>query len=159
MPGRGAAKALAYALKLLGYRQRSESELKERLAQKGFSPEDAVSALSLLKEQGYVDDSATARALRDHAERVKLLGRTGARMFMRKRGIRGEVAEEALEDYDEEAAALKLLERKSRSLEGRPGHVVRRRLAGYLGRRGYSSEVARRLLKKTLEGTGDPGDD
>ena len=149
--GGGDNRALAYALKLLGYRLRSERELRQRLSRKGFTRTEEDEAIAKLLALGYIDDAATARALRDQAERVKLLGHSGARMFMRMRGIGKEDAEEALEGYDEEATALKLLERKRRALAGLPRHVARRRLAGYLGRRGFSGEALVRMLKLALD--------
>jgi regulatory protein len=141
------AKAFQYAIKLLGYRQRSRKELKDRLWRKGFPHEEIESALERLEKLDYINDSETARVLRDQAERVKLLGRSGARQFMRLRGIGKEDAENALCGYNEEDAALKLLERKSRALEGLPRHVARRRLAGYLGRRGYSGDSLYKMLR------------
>ncbi len=150
--GGGDNRALAYALKLLGYRLRSERELRQRLSRKGFTRTEEDEAIAKLLGLGYIDDAATARALRDQAERVKLLGRSGARMFMRMRGIGKEDAEEALEGYDEEATALKLLERKKRALAGLPRHVARRRLAGYLGRRGFSGEALVRMLRLAIDG-------
>ena len=145
-------KALAYALKLLGYRQRSERELSQRLDRKGFTRAEAMEAVDRLKEAGYIDDAATARMLKDHAEGVKCLGRRGAKSFMRGRGIGSLDADEAL---DEESAARRLLARKLRALEGQPRQVARRRLAGYLSRRGFSSEVTRKLLQAALDGALD----
>ncbi len=148
--GGGDNRALAYALKLLGYRMRSQRELVQRLLQKGFTEQEADKTVLKLLDLGYIDDAATARALRDQAERVKLLGHAGARMFLRTRGIGKQDAEEALEGYNEEAAALKLIERKKRALAGLPKHVARRRLAGYLGRRGFSGEALGRMLRLAL---------
>ena len=155
MDADNSGKALAYALKLLGYRQRSERELSQRLDRKGFTRAEAMDAVDRLKEAGYVDDAATARMLKDHAEGVKCLGRHGAKSFMRVRGIGSLDADEALEEYDEESAARRLLARKLRALEGQPRQVARRRLAGYLSRRGFSSEVTRKLLQAALDGALD----
>ncbi len=150
MPGHKNNKALAYALKLLGYRPRSRWELRQRLRQKGFEDKEAELTIDQLQDHGYVDDLVAAKSFRDHAERVKLLGRSGAKMFLRQRGIDSENIEQALEDYDEEGTALKLLERKRGALNRLPRHVARRRLAGYLMRRGYSGESLKRVLKAAL---------
>lgn len=149
--GTGDNKALAFSLKLLGYRMRSQRELRQRLSRKGFTRTEEDEAIAKLVGLGYIDDAATARALRDQAERVKLLGHSGARNFLWTRGIGKEDSEQALEGYDEEAAALKLLERKQRALAGLPIHVARRRLAGYLGRRGFSGESLSRMLRLALD--------
>jgi len=155
MPGRGDNKALAFALKLLGYRHRSENELRQRLRQKDFSNNEADNVIAQLINDGYVDDAVTARILKRQAEDVKCLGTWGARAFMRKRGIKSEDASEVMRDYDEMSAARRLLLKKLRVLKGEPRQVVRRRLSGYLSRRGFSSDVARKILNAALEGTLD----
>jgi len=155
MPGRGDNKALAFALKLLGYRHRSENELRQRLRQKDFSNNEADNVIAQLINDGYVDDAVTARILKRQAEDVKCLGTWGARAFMRKRGIKSEDASEVMRDYDEMSAARRLLLKKLRVLKGEPRQVVRRRLSGYLSRRGFSSDVSRKILNAALEGTLD----
>ncbi len=142
----GTGKALRYAFKLLGYRGRSESELSERLRLKGFSDDEVRAALERLKDGGYVDDGALARSLRTRAEEVKLLGSYGARMYLRRMGIPREVAEEALEGYDEALSAKRLVQSRQRAVRGLPASVARRRLAGCLSRRGYSAETVRKAL-------------
>jgi regulatory protein len=140
-------KALRYAYRLLSYRGRSELELAGRLQRKGFGPASVHEALGRLKEGGYLDDGALATSLRRKAEEVRMLGASGARLYMRQMGIPREVAEEALAGYDELASARRLIQRKMPAMGGRPEAVVRRRLAGLMRRRGYSAETVRRSLK------------
>jgi regulatory protein len=139
-------KALRYAYRLLSYRGRSEMELAQRLERKGFGPASVHEAVVHLKEGGYLDDGALALSLRRRAEEVKLLGSTGARLYMRRMGIPREVAEVALAGYDEMASARRLIERKLPAMGGGPGDAARR-LAGLMRRRGYSAETVRRSLK------------
>ncbi len=142
-----AGKALKYALKLLSYRGRSESELLKRLRMKGFGPAAVESAMGRLKEGGYVDDGSLARSLKRRAEEVKLLGMSGARMYLREMGIPKDIAEEALKDYNELASAMRLVESRRRASAGIPPEVVRRRLNGQLRRRGFSSGTVRKALE------------
>jgi regulatory protein len=148
-----AGKALRYSFKLLGYRGRSESELSKRLRRKGFSPRVVEKTRGRLKECGYLDDWALARSLRRKAEEVKLLGRRGAAMYLREMGIPKDVAEAALEDYDELASAVRLVENRRRKVEGLPAAVARRRLGDQLRRRGHSASTARKALE-ALDGKG-----
>ena len=53
--------AMESALRLLAYRPRSEQELRDRLARKGFEPDIAGRTLDRLRELGYLDDDAFAR--------------------------------------------------------------------------------------------------
>ena len=78
---------------------------------------------------------------------VKLLGSFGARQYLRQMGIPEETSDEALVDYDELESARRLLDKKLRALKGQPLAVARRRLTGYLQRRGYKAETVRRTIK------------
>jgi regulatory protein len=140
-------RALAYALRLLSYRGRSERELAERLLARGFTARAAAAAVERARALGYVDDGALARTLRRTAEEVKLLGAMGAARYLRRMGLTRETAEEALLGYDEAESARKLLRRKSRSLRGADEASRRRRLAGMLLRRGHSAPTVRKALE------------
>jgi regulatory protein len=144
------AKAIQYSCRLLNYRQRSERELIGRLLRKGFDSEIAMRAAHHLKDSGYLDDGALARALRREAEEVKHLGRVGARHYLKKMGIPLGTADEALSGYDELAAARKLRDKKLRTLKSHPREVARRRLYSMMKRRGYKSETVRKTLKEVL---------
>lgn len=148
-----AGKALRYSFKLLSYRGRSESELSKRLSQKGFDPQVVEKTMGRLKEGGYLNDGALARSLKRRAEEVKLLGRRGAAMYLREMGIPKDIAEAVLEDYDELASAIKLVENRQKKVEGLPPAVVKRRLGDQLRRRGHSGGTMRKALE-ALNGKG-----
>lgn len=143
--------ALRYAFRLLSYRDRSEREFRERLGRKGFSPHAVQRAIEKLGDGGYIDDGALAVLLRRRAEEVKLLGAAGAGMYLRRMGIPRPEAAEALEGYDERPAALRLIRAKAGSLRGLPPEVLRRRLIGYLRRRGYSAETVFSTLNEFMK--------
>lgn len=138
--------SLKYALRLLNYRGRSEKELSERLARKGFEPQAIGETVGYLKERGLLDDGAFAQTLKGRAEEVKLLGLFGARQYLRRMGIGDDEAEEALGGYDELPAAEKLMDKKIRTMRGRPLLVQKRRLSGMLQRRGFSAETVRKAI-------------
>ena len=140
------AKAVQYAYKLLGYRERSIKELENRLKIKGFSAPCAKEVLVHLQDLGYLDDASFARSLRKKAEDVKLLGSFGARRYLMEMGISRKVADDVLSGYDELAPARKLLQRKMLSMEEYPEPVQIKRLLGYLKRRGYAAETIRNIL-------------
>jgi regulatory protein len=142
--------ARLYALKLLGYRGRSEKELRERLVRKGFR-EDIIDRTVLhLKEAGLIDDRALAVNLKIQAFERKLLGYEGAKSFLLKRGLSRPVVESAL-DYDEDTElenAVKFLGKKMTSMENYPARDKKRKLWNLLARRGYSSGVMRKAMKE-----------
>lgn len=141
-------KALAYAFKLLGYRQRSQRELGQRLALKGFAQPIADKVVNKLRESNYIDDAALAENLRIQAEETKHLGLMGARQYLRKRGIGSDEANEALEGYNENEGAASLVRKKyNKTLKNCPPQIARRRLIGYLSRRGFSYDTVRKTLE------------
>ena len=149
--------ARRHALRLLKYRGRSERELSERLALKGFPPHVISETVRALREAGLVDDVSLARSLKEIAEDVKLLGRRGVVHFLRKRGIDESLIEElGCEDSDEFDRALRLVERKRGFLQGHPPEKQAKRIEGFLMRRGYSFETVRRVVRELFhrdEGT------
>lgn len=144
-----AHEAKRYSFKLLSYRGRSESELEERLRRKGYSEIVITAVLKDLKQSGYLDDAALALQLKRIGREKKLLGHQGIRLFLQKRGISDEVADQAL-DYDEDEelrSAQRLIEKRLRSARSRLDEGGRRRLRNLMIRRGYSFDVIRKTMK------------
>ena len=56
------------AVRFLGYRPRSEAEIRQRLQRRGFDSDCTEKALARLKEQGLVDDTAFARFWKDNRQ-------------------------------------------------------------------------------------------
>lgn len=138
-----------YALRLLGYRARSEKELRERLDRKGFGQSAIDNAMLRLKKTGLIDDRALAASLKRQAFEQRFLGCEGARSFLLKRGLSRAVVESAV-DYDEGAEiekALKFLDKKRTSVRNYPAEKKMSRLWNLLARRGYSSEVIRKAMR------------
>jgi regulatory protein len=138
-----------YALKLLGYRGRSEKELRERLRRKGFQEDITDRTLLHLKEAGFIDDTALAVDLKRQAFERKMLGYEGAKSFLLKRGLSQSAVESAL-SYDEEAElekAVKFLDKKMSSMGNYPAKEKKKKLWNFLARRGYSSAVIRKAMK------------
>lgn len=143
-----ADKAKRFALKLIRYRDRSEAELTKRLKIKGFPDQIVHRTIQFLKESGLVNDTALARTLMDIAINVRLLGNKGVLFFLRSRGIRAEdFPSEALGAPDEIERALMLYGKKSKSLSSLPDAEKRKKMRGYLLRKGYSSESVNRVLR------------
>jgi len=145
-------KAKQYAFKLLGYRGRSEKELKEKLVKKGISKAVASSTVKYLKHLGLIDDRSLAESLKRDALSRKLLSQKGASLFLHHRGVPREIINEVL-DYDETldlCNARRLLHKNIRPLRNYSSLKVKRRLYGLLARRGYSSDTIKKVLKENI---------
>ena len=122
----------------LSYRPRSEAELRGRLHRRGFDDDSIESAIVKLKEQGLVDDTAFARFWRDNRQHFSPRSRWLTSRELRQKGIAEEVISEAVVAVDDEENAYRAATNKCRCLPLPDYDTFRRRLGGYLRRRGFS---------------------
>jgi len=149
-----AADATAAAMRLLSYRPRSETELRQRLARRG-APADLVDgAIARLHELGLVDDAAFARAWVEGRSRLSPRSRRLLRRELQAKGIEGEAAREALVSQDDEDAALRAAGRRAAAMRGLPYPEFRRRLGEFLRRRGFDSATVRHTADRLWRDVG-----
>jgi regulatory protein len=134
--------AYELALKALGYKERSESELRDWLAERGVEAAEIEEVIALLAEAGAIDDASFARR---YAEDKRLLAGWGPDRIVKAlegRGVAIEHIEAALGGEDEAAQ----LERATSLLADRglrcDSERERERGLGLLVRRGYPLELA-----------------
>ena len=144
--------AMTRALNVLGYRARSEGELRERLERAGYAGGTVEAVVERLRELGYLDDEEFARnAAREKARRY---GPRRILVDLRHKGVDDEVAREAVEDEfsgDEEMeAASAAAERRYNT--GERSDALARRVYGFLARRGYSAGVCAEIARGYREG-------
>ncbi len=151
MGGGEEKRAYSRALKLLSYKPRSCQEIREYLHAKGFSSSAVDGALSELLERGLLDDSTYARALVDHAQRLRR-GKGRVYQELRARGIDRTLAEEVVQsafdlDKETEDASLLIAARISRCSPGEREEALEKAL-GLLARRGFSTSSITRAMKR-----------
>ncbi len=135
-------------------RARTRSELADKLAGRNVPDEVASRLLDRFEEVGLVDDAAFAREWVEQRQSGRGLARRALAQELRRKGIEDEVAQEALEeidDDDEVAAARRLVRAKLRSVRSLDRDKAVRRLVGMLARKGHSSSVAFRVVKEELD--------
>ena len=141
------------ALNMLAFRARSATELSRALIRKGSDPVHVSAAIARLVEQGFLDDASFARAF----ARAKVVGASHSRrrvqQELQRKGVARDVASQAIgEVFEDEAIdSLALIEaaarRKLRTLASLEPIVRRRRLYGFLARRGFDADDIRRVLE------------
>lgn len=144
-------KARESALNLLSFRARSASELRRRLRQKGFEAEVVDACVAHLVERGMVDDSSFAEMfVRD---RVRFRPRGARRLVqeLRAKGVDFETASDAIEEVmgREDVSELDLAREVASKWPRRVGEDpqrARRRLYGFLVRRGFGGETLRQVM-------------
>jgi regulatory protein len=153
------SKAKEYALNLLSYRMRSKHELARRMMRKRFNRATVDEVIEDLERIGLVDDLEFARSW--IRTRMELNPRSfyALERELRLKGIDEDVYRIALKElkgeYDEKAIALSLGRRQMDKLQGRSPAEVRRRVIGFLSRRGFSYGVARWAISELEEGRHD----
>jgi regulatory protein len=140
--------ALRHAFRLLGYRDRSEKEMYEKLTRKGFSEKVSGETVVYLRDKGFIDDRRFAEILKRDAVDRKHLGKRGARNYLINRGIAGDIVDDVLGDDDDYFdAAKRLVERKLRNMKDYDSEKIKRRLWGMLSRRGFSYDTIKKVLQ------------
>jgi regulatory protein len=146
--------ALPRALRFLGYRPRSEAELRNFLVQRGFSTAITERTLEKLCSLNYLNDEAFARNWARSRAETRGYGPKRIEQELKTKGIGQalirEVMRETFGQVDESARANSLLEKRFKSKQFDDPKMVRRAV-GFLQRRGYSSKVIFDLLKYPLE--------
>ncbi|MDQ3696584.1 MAG: recombination regulator RecX [Gemmatimonadota bacterium] len=142
------------ALNMLAFRARSARDLRRRLIEKGEPADLADAAIARLAELGLIDDAQFARQF----ARSKVLGpglskrRLHQELF--RKGVARDVAEESIaavmaEDEVNESAIIERLARKKLStLVALDPATRRRRIFGFLARRGYDIDDIRRVVEE-----------
>lgn len=99
------------AVSLLARRDHSESELKRKLREKGYSL-GSEKALEKLKNDGYVDDLRFARSYISELIRIKHYGKKRVEQELYKKGVSREIASEALSEAEFDGDTLEELIRR-----------------------------------------------
>ncbi len=148
-------KAREAALTLLSFRPRTRSELRGRLLRKGFPEEIAEPCVATLVEQGLVrDDSFAEMFVRDRT-RLRPKGKRRLVQELRSRGVDPETAHAAIEEtWEREGVSeIEIAREAAAKWSPRTGEDplrARRRLFGYLQRRGFSADAVRQVMEERL---------
>ncbi len=140
-------KAKNAALRLLSYRSRSEKEVQRRL-QGRFSTDVIERTVSNLRRQGLLDDATFAKEWREQRERFRPRGPAVIRQELQKLGVDREVIREALSDFDASANAYQAGSKYASKLSIEDANDFRRRLGGFLHRKGFEGDVLRRAVEQ-----------
>lgn len=149
-------RARSRALDLLAYRSRSSVELSRRLRRDGFSDASIDAALHRLGELGMLDDRSFAEEFAASRIANKGYGPHRIAAELRARGIQSEIIEQVVDrqfedDTLELEQARQFVARRLPRLERETDPVKRRRkLYDALMRRGYTSDVVRRVIDESL---------
>ena len=140
-------RCLNTAAHYLGYRPRSEYEIRERLYHRGFNGDSVEAVINRLKEQGLVDDLAFAQFWRDNRQSFSPRSQWLTKLELRQKGVADDIVAQVVDGVDEDESAYRAALGKARSLPQSDYQGFHRRLGEYLKRRGFGY----RAINQTIE--------
>ena len=139
------------ALRYLGYRPRSQAEIRRYLESKEYQADVVDSVINRLCDQGYVDDAAFADFWIENRLMHRPRGAYALRHELRQKGIDGALIEAALAELDEEVAAWDAVATKLGRWSTLDKHELRKKMNGFLSRRGFGYDAIRSTLERALQ--------
>lgn len=153
-------RAVQGAIVFVSYRPRSEREVRDRLRKRDFSQPAIDQAIEQMRGFGYLDDQAFAEWWVGNRSEHRPRGKRLLAGELRSKGVSSDVVGEVIEEagLDETSAALELARKRLPSLSKLDRPAQERRLAAFLGRRGFGWDVIKPVMKEVFEGN-EPGEE
>jgi regulatory protein len=129
--------AFLRAVRLISRRPRSEQELKTNFNRHKVPVEVQEAVLFRLREAELVDDGQFAAFWVENRRQFRPRAARALRAELKLKGVRSEVIDTVLEDFDEDEAAYRAAQKGSRRWRTSTWEVFRQRLGAYLERRGF----------------------
>lgn len=129
---------------------KSTHQLRLILEKREIPSEIAERVLERFTEVGLIDDEAYAETIVNSRRNFKGLSKSAIKRELNEKGVPAPLVEQAIESItaeDDLAAAQELAARRIRQMTTLAKDVRERRLAGYLGRKGYPSSVVFAAIK------------
>jgi regulatory protein len=137
----GDEKCYNAALRYLGYRPLSESEMRQKLARRGFDEDCIGATIGRLREKGLMDDAEFARFWKDNRQSFGPRSRWLIGQELKQKGVPQEAIDSVLDDVDDSENAYNLGRIKAKLLKDCDYETFRRRLGDHLKRRGFGYGV------------------
>lgn len=145
--------ARTVVLRKLTAQDRTRAELADALRNKDVPEAVSDRVLDRMEEVGLVDDARFAESWVRSRQQRRGMSAMALRRELNSKGVDPELTDAALTQVDpddEYTAALALAEKKFRPMADLSPDVAKRRLAGALARRGFSSGLVWRVVREVL---------
>ena len=144
-------KAYHHAVRFLSFRARSQMEVESHLRDKDYTADVINQTVERLKQEHYLDDEAFVRFWLEDRERFRPRGERGLRYELRQKGIADELIDTMLTDLDEDQLAWDAVEPKLRQWHQLDEADLKKKIFGFLSRRGFGYEVAQTVCRRAWE--------
>jgi regulatory protein len=145
--------AAAYdrALRFLARRRRSIHETRSHLRRGGYPAAVADAVIARLRAQHYLDDAEFARQWVAERERFRPRSGRALRWELRQKGVGNGEIDRAIGGLDEAASARAALRGRLTLWQGLARQDFKAKVFGFLGRRGFSYEIAEAAFETAWE--------
>lgn len=143
------SKAFNRGLHFLGFRMRSEFEVKTKLLEAGHGEAVVLEAIVKLRKLGFLDDESFSEALLQTQKKTSSKGPKAIQQELQRKGIGKELQDKILDTYSEEEqveVARKLAEKAAASNRSMPPRQLQQRIQNALLRKGYSFDIIQQAL-------------
>ena len=147
------AREVAYlqALKFLDYRDRSIAEVRRHLRKRDI-PEIVIDdVIERLQRGGLVDDQQFAHNWVENRMEFRPRGRRALAHELQQKGISAEIIQEAIDQCNDEVLAYQAAIKQSKKFNNLDWNDYRKKMFGFLARRGFSYEVTAPVITRVWE--------
>ena len=138
-------------LKMLGRRELSEKQVRQRLARKAYEQDDIDAAVARLREERAINDQRVAEAIARTETGIRKRGKARVRLQLERAGIPKDTAKQAIdsvfEAIDDDALLESSLRKRLRGRETIADDREFQRLFRYLLGQGFESDRVMKALK------------
>jgi len=149
------ASAYVDGLRMLGRRELSEAQVRQRLARKGHQPDEIDAAVDRLRRERAIDDARVAEAIAHTETTVRRRGKLRVRRQIEQAGIAPATARHAIDEVfggidgiDDGALLEEALTRRLRGRDRLADDAEFRRLFRYLVGQGFEPDRVMAILRK-----------
>lgn len=138
----------------LSRQAKSAFQLREVLTKREIPAEIIDSVIERFTEAGLIDDLQFAITVANSRRQTRGLSTSAIRRELIKKGVGAAEIDQALQNFldeDELATAVRIATKRLRSMTNLEPEVRRRRMLGFLARKGYPGSIAYRALKVAEE--------
>ena len=147
-------KAFQKAARYISYRPRTEQEVRKKLSDQDYPEELIDEVLGRLSKLNIVSDGKYAKFWIENRSTFRPRSHRMLALELVRKGVSKENIEEALEDAeDDESLAYKAATKYVRRLNGLDWNDFRKKLSGFLGRRGFAYHIISPVVRRVWEET------
>jgi regulatory protein len=141
-------RCLNAAFDFLSFRPRSETETRQRLQRRGFESVEIERALSELKRLNLIDDAVFAEYWKENRNSFRPRSQRMVKLELRSKGVETAIVDEVVDDIDDSQNAYRAAMEKARKVPVNDYQIFRRKLGGYLQRRGFGYGVINKVIDR-----------